>query len=150
MQDAAIDNETRTQILIWSDRLLFADSLSHHFANTSPHFIVLKDRSLPVAATVPTVCLRDVGLQTHSAPEQSAVVAEVLAKAPLARVLIVSGRADVTVASDWLAAGAHGYFSTRSSCDLLTAAASVVAAGGLYIPESLARSVLLGDAPDRG
>ncbi|MDJ1007725.1 MAG: hypothetical protein QNJ13_07840 [Paracoccaceae bacterium] len=92
------------------------------------------------------VCVRDVGRADLGGNARAHIVDELRRTAPAARILIVSSRKNAQDARGWIVAGAHGYLPAHSTPDLLTAAAVVVAAGGVFLPEELARSLSYPDA----
>jgi DNA-binding NarL/FixJ family response regulator len=72
------------------------------------------------------------------------LIEEVHHGAPDARILVLSGcRADPEVIQ-WIAKGAHGYFTTNLSLPLLVAAVRMLAAGGVFLPPELSWRLLEG------
>lgn len=145
MQDRVSNQPLLTRVIVSSERLLFADCLSHHFSTAAHRFeLVTESAGDTLDSNIPTVYIRDVGRNSYDARGKESIIKHAVHAAPTARLLIVSARLDVREAPDWIALGAHGYFSTRSTTALLTAATIVVASGGLYVPEELTRGFLLG------
>ncbi|GEM_PF-5165133 len=142
MQYGANERQITPCVIVWSRRRLLVDCLSHHFSATVPNFHVLSNAAQTRDASVPTVCIRDVGRDQVSAMDKDRVVEEIRQAAPGARILIFSGRTADRDAREWVLAGAHGYFSTLSTPALLTAAVMLVAAGGIYLPEAITRGLL--------
>jgi DNA-binding NarL/FixJ family response regulator len=134
-------------VLVRSSRRLLVDCLSHHFTTAEPAFRVASNIPDVVDPSIPMVCLYDVGLRHYSGPEKENALAELRLAAPDARILIYSGHMSGADASEWILAGAHGYFSTLSTKAMLTAAVSLLAAGGVYLPAEVTRSLLL-SAPE--
>lgn len=141
MQDVSHDT-TVARVLVTSERKLVDDCLSHHFATSSHRFELVATPSDASDPGLPMVCVMDVGRKEHSTSEKARIVARMRQIAPAARILVLSSHSDLWEASDWIASGAHGFFAARSGPALLTAATIVVASGGLFIPESLARMLL--------
>lgn len=142
MHSGASDSNATPRVLVWSGRKLLVDCLSHHFTTTVPNFHVVSGLPEELDPSVPTVCIRDVGRHHYGVPDKRRVLAEIRQGAPSARILIFSGQPADDDACEWIVAGAHGYFPTLSPPSLLTAAVTLVAAGGIYLPEELARSLL--------
>lgn len=145
MQDTVSIEQLKTRIILRSERLLFADCLAHHFSDASHRFELISGDDKALDTNYPTVYIRDIGQKRCDTAEKHRLLAEAHQTAPGSRVLVLSSCANFLDVPDWIAFGAHGYFNSNASPALLTAATTVVAAGGLYIPEELTRKFLAGE-----
>lgn len=147
MLNAAREQGANPLVLVRSNRRLLVDCLSHHFTTAEPAFRVASSIPGSLDPSVPTVCVYDVGLTRHDPPQKRRAVEELRHVAPDMRILIYGGRSSEAEAGAWILAGAHGYFSTLSTKAMLTAAVTLLAAGGIYLPADVMRSLLL-SAPE--
>ncbi len=76
-------------------------------------------------------------------------VSKLIALAPDAHVLIVTGSDDDDVLLDLLAAGVSGFLTKSSSGEIVEAAIALVAAGGRYLPPRLLDLIALDVRPDQ-
>ncbi|MGP1357300.1 hypothetical protein [Roseicyclus sp.] len=147
MLNGAREQGANPLVLVRSNRRLLVDCLSHHFTTAEPAFRVASSIPGSRDPAVPMVCVYDVGLASYDLPDKKRAIEELRDAAPDMRILIYAGRTSDAEAGEWIIAGAHGYFSTLSTKAMLTAAVTLLAAGGLYLPADVTRSLLL-SAPE--
>jgi DNA-binding NarL/FixJ family response regulator len=126
--------------LICDDHPLVAQALATTIALRLPHLKVQLATDFPsawvmAAACRPVLCLADLGMP-GALPIDG--IAGLLAAAPEARVIVVTGSDDDALMLDLLAIGIAGFVPKTSSPAVIGAAIDLVIAGGRYLPPRLA------------
>lgn len=131
--------------LICDDHSLIRDAMAAAIGRKWPAAEILQAADFPtawaLAARGPDLCLVDLGMPGAGGREG---VARILAAAPDARVLVVTGGDDDRLMLDLLSDGVAGFASKSLDTEVLAAAIDLVLAGGRYLPPRLAELLVSG------
>jgi DNA-binding NarL/FixJ family response regulator len=128
-------------VLIADDHPLFLDAARTHLERSFPQSEVVEARSLPQALALLGECGRfDLVLLDLSMPGMTATegVAEAVAAANGAPVVIISGMAAPNDVCACITAGAKGFLPKTLDAAMLAAALNMIVLGGTYIPAEFA------------
>ena len=143
------------KILIADDHALFRDGLSMHLEQIAPQAVISQAGYFSQAAKIleaePKIDLIIIDLDMPDMKWEEGL-AQLKAKAPGARFIVISASEDNRNIKKALEQGISGYIPKRSETKVLTSALKLILDGGTYLPPSIiehANAGLFGD-PNEG
>lgn len=140
------------KILIADDHALFRDGLSMHLEQIAPRAVISQagnfSQAVKILEAEPQIDLIIIDLDMPDMKWEEGL-AQLKAKAPGARFIVISASEDNRNIKKALELGISGYIPKRSETKVLTSALKLILDGGTYLPPSIlehANAGLFGDS----